>query len=166
MSDFQFFLIQEEAMAFGLAVADYNIDTGTYGKIIKVDVATYLPHLINLVQGESGSNIKSSSITTPVTLPVLQDYLEDSDCPNIAYNLGSEILTIFFKNDVYDTRFSFGGKRKSQKLVNDSDLLDVKNERLPLLSLYARDFAYLALKKRSDEDILEQIEELEFDIRV
>lgn len=162
---FDFFLIQEEEMAFGLAVADYDIQTGTYGKTIKVNISTYIPRTVNYLQGEDDSGIKSDPVESEVSLAVLQSYLEDSECPDLAFNYANETLTIFFKNDEYDTRFAFGGTRKPQSVSSSEDLLDIPDEHLDLVSVYARKIAWLLKKRMVDRDIQNKINDLEFAIR-
>jgi len=153
-------------MAFGLDVSDYSASqqTGTYGKTIKVDISSYLTYSIDFVQASDGTNT-GKPVKTGVDLSILQGYLEDVNCPDLAFNYGSEILTIFFKTGTLQARFAFGGKRKVQKLTADTDLLDVPNQRLELVGLFAKEYAWLDSKNKVDEDIKESIQEKELAFR-
>ena len=133
---FTFFLIQEEDMAFGLAVSDYTAQNGTYGSIIKVNISTELPYAINWVCGENAGEVKSDSVDTGVSLETLYSYLESATCPDIAWSFNGVFLSIFFKTGEYDTRFAFEEYRHSKALSNTTDYIDIPEDLLPLFRLY------------------------------
>ena len=133
---FTFFLIQEEDMAFGLAVSDYAAQQGSYGTIIKVNISAELPYAINWVRGESVGEVKSDPVSTGVSLQTLYSYLESSTCPDIAWSFNGVTLSIFFKTGEYDTRFAFEEYRHSKLLSAVTDYIDVPEDLLPLFRLY------------------------------
>ena len=164
---FTFFLIQEEDMAFGLAVSDYNIYPGTYGSIIKVDISEWQPKSVDFVQPEKSDGTHIDSVSVNSSLKTLHDYLEDESCPDLAWNYSAEILTIFIKayeGDDEFTRFNVVGNRRAQKATVGSTLIDAPDERLALIAAYAKNKAWLLKKNRRDPDLVEKIEELEYDL--
>ena len=154
-------------MAFGLAVSDYNIQTGTYGNIIRVDISSYLPKSIDFVQLESSGGVKGDPVSSASTVEQLHSYLSDADCPDLAWNYSPEILTIFLKTYSGDdefTRFNFAGNRKAQKTSVDTTNLDAPDERLELIASYAKNKAWLLKKNRTDPDLVEKTEQLEYEL--
>ena len=155
-------------MSFGLLVSDYTIQTGTYGKTIKIDISDYLPYSIDLVQGESSTNVKSAVVTGGVELSVLQGYIEDSSCPDIAYSYNADTLTIFFKNDTYDTRFAFAGLRSPQKMALTTDYWDGNEDDMTLLESYILEQIYsekgLTIPYRTRKDIKDREVELKNEV--
>ena len=133
---FQFFLVQEETVAFGLAVSDYNLDTGTYGNMIKLNIKDNLPYNVLWVQGENSSGARSEVFDTEVSLATLMGYMESSSCPDIAWSLNGQELSIFFKTDQYDTRFAYEEQRHPKALVNTTDTIDIPEDLIPLYRLY------------------------------
>lgn len=132
-------------MDFGLAVSDYNIEQGGYGKLLKLDISEYLPKKMIGAIGEDASKNKSTFITTENTLGELVGFLDDVNCPDIAYSLVGKTLYIFLKNDEYDTRFSFELKRNFKKMTLESSKLDIPPDMYQM-------FKYLVLKLANQAD--------------
>lgn len=159
----------EEEVDYGLAISDYNIQQGTYGFTMKVDVSENLPFDVKWVQAENAGGVRTAVSKSPTTdLETLLDYLETESCPVIAWYYADQTLHIFFSN--YDgddelVRFAFGGNRKAQKVSADSEYIDVPPERMELVQLYAKNLAYYAKKRKYDEDLMQRIEEIEHEIR-
>lgn len=154
-------------MAFGLAVSDYNIYPGTYGSIIKVDISEWLPKGVDFVQPEKSDGTHIDAVAVNSALSVLHNYLEDEACPDLAWNYSAEVLTIFFKNYTGDdefTRFNVVGDRKAQKASVGTTLIDAPDERLALIAAYAKNKAWLLKKNRRDPDLVEKIEDLEYEL--
>lgn len=67
-------------------------------------------------------------------IEVIHDYINDSDCPDIAWNLSSDILTIFLKTSVYayviTTTFTIYGYRNPTPIKTLDSLIDIKDKDL------------------------------------
>ena len=94
----------ENEMEFGSLISNYNIQVGSYGSTIKVDITEYLPDEITSVQSENIGGSKSEPITVNSSYELLQNYIETENCPQIAWNYSSNILTIFFANNSGDDK--------------------------------------------------------------
>ena len=125
-------------MEFGSLISNYNIQVGSYGSTIKVDITEYLPDEITSVQAENIGGSKSEPITVNSSYEILQNYMETENCPQIAWNYSSNILTIFFANNSGDdewSRFVFAGYHFPQ-IFDSSNLLDMNPNDLELLKCY------------------------------
>ena len=124
-------------MDYGFAVNNYNLYTGSYGDIIKVDIKNNYPFQVLWVQGENDSGAKSIAIEGPgVSLSALTNYMEDEECPDLAWSFNGTELSIFFKHDVYDVRFGYEIKRDAKPVTLLTDYIDVAEDLMPLFELY------------------------------
>lgn len=125
-------------MDYGLVISDYDIQLGSYGTSIKIDITDYLPDEIISVQAENLDGIKSLPVTINSSYETLQSYMENENRPEVAWNYSSNILTIFFANNSGGdewTRFAFAGYHFPQ-VFNSSNLLDMNPNDLELLKCY------------------------------
>ena len=144
-------------MSFGLAVSDYSATTitGACGKIVKLDISSYLPKEVLSVQGEDAATIKCDAEETPTAdLETLMNYLEDTACPDIAFYHAGETLWIFFKDGEYDTRFSFIEKRDAIRMAEETDELDVPRDLVPLFKNFVIKLSGEGYTRKIDFEIL------------
>ena len=123
-----------------------QVQTGTYGYLVKLDTTNILAYDINFIQAfgviaSASGNPTSGSVTTET----LASYLELSSCPDLAFNYTHGMLTMFFKTSTWpyttDTEITLFGKRNAIKLTNENDNADFPDELIELFSAYAIKFA-------------------------
>ena len=73
---------------------------GTYGYTIQVDLTYLYASSIDIIQLDN-NGVSSLPITQKTALVSLQGYINDIACPNIAYSVDSDILTLFVKTSAY-----------------------------------------------------------------
>lgn len=147
-------------MDYGFLITDYDTLFGSYGIITKLNVSDYLVDEILSVQAEKLDLSKSEVVTNNTSYESLCAYQDDENCPSIAWNYSSGILSVFFSNNTY-ARFSYSGYRFPQKMTltttldaNESDLELIKC--YTLKDLYADNNMMLPYNIRETIDILEQ----------
>lgn len=85
-------------MPFGNKVTDYTqAALGNYGYTLKIDVTSLLMHKINAVQAQKDPNDTFAPVVSEVTIDVLQSYLNEVNCPRLAFNYSDGQATMFFK---------------------------------------------------------------------
>lgn len=152
-------------MAFGIKVTEFpQIAVGDYGYTIKINLTTYNFYKVNSVQAQAAAGDTMSPVTAESTIEVVQGYVSDADCPDLAFNYGGS-LTIFFKTTAFpyvdNTRFAAFGLRNATLPTGDSSALDVPDKDLRLLLNYALLNAYSVKKGSTPRDILAIIEQEE-----
>lgn len=138
-------------MAFGSIVTNLTQNAiGSYGYIVKINTADLLAETIESVQAQDDPATTPEPVTGQVSIATLYSYLDDSGCPDLAYNYSDGECSIFFKTTEFaysaTTRFALFGRRKAQNCTSDADLLDLPDRDLNLLAAYCMQLAY-ALKK-------------------
>jgi hypothetical protein len=150
-------------MAFGNAVTEFSqVAVGAYGYTIRVDASTLRPHKIANIQIQASPTSTSAPVTNEVSANVLSGYLENSDCPDVAFNFsGSEVL-IFLKTAIYPyistTRLAFGGLRNAQETTADTDYIDVPARDIDYLCALCMARAYKLQQRNMPQAIREDIE--------
>ena len=103
-------------MSFGNKVTDFvQSAIGLYGYTLKIDVTALLIYQVNSVQAQKNANDTYPPVLSEVSSEVIQGYLNDVNCPRLAFNFGDGQCTIFFKGDgsnipiwVADTSYAVG----------------------------------------------------------
>lgn len=161
-----FLLLTEEEMDFGFAISNYDIHIGTFGFIIKIDVTENLPYDIKWVQAENSSGIKTPVNNSPVSLESLLGYIDDANCPDLAWHYSSKELHIFFANydgDQEFLRFGYGGYREPQYMTS-ADTADCRPSDIELAKMYVIEMVHRDNGIMVPYKIRQRIEELEQEI--
>lgn len=150
-------------MSYGNSVTELTQKAvGQYGYIIKIDTTGLLAYKIEMVQAQILPINTPAVISSPVSNAVLYNYLNDPNCPNLAFNYSNNQCSIFFKIDAFPytstTRYALFGKRISQNCLTDADYLDCPNKHLNLLTYYCLSLGYTTVKKGVPTYIKEAIE--------
>jgi len=160
-------------MAFGNSIIDVSqASVGTYGYTIKVDCTGLYAYTITFVQAQDDSGatpILSAPSGDSVSLKTLQEYQEDSSCPDIAFNWSQGLCTIFFKTTVYpysaDYRFALFGYRNSLKFYSSNDRADFPDGDMELFIAYVIKHAALVSNKPIPHDVNRIIQKREYEIQ-
>jgi hypothetical protein len=149
-------------MAFGSSVSYLTQNAvGSYGYIVKINTAELLAERIEAVQAQDSSSDTPEPVEGNTSISALYAYLNDSACPDLAYNYSDGECSIFFKTSVFPyeatTRYALFGKRKAQNCTSDSDLLDCPDRDLNLLIAYCLDVAYQLKKNGTPKWIYDKI---------
>ena len=157
-------------MAFGNAVTDVSqTSIGTYGYTVRIDTTTILAYRIKFVQAqdESGTELGTPSDDS-VILKTLQTYLEQSSCPDIAFNYAHGVCTVFFKTTVWpyadNTRFALFGQRNALAMIETDDKADFPDSEMELFIAYAIREASILNNKPVPSDISRTIMRREYEI--
>ena len=134
-------------MAFGTSVSALSQSAiGLYGYIIKINTANLLAQTITSVQAQASPTTTPEPVSGATTYAALYAYLDEANCPDLAYSYADGECSIFFKTSIFayaaETRVALFGKRKAQNCDDDSDLLDVPDKDLNLLVAYCLKLAY------------------------
>lgn len=153
---------------FGHSVTTYGqYSAGIYGYIIAIDLSKLYIKSISGIQPavDSGGLYNYNVETNETSLVDLQDYINDVDCPMIAYAIASDIIYIFFRNTELpyssSTLFTIYGIRYPKPVTSLSQNLDIRENETELLFNYALKQASLYNNKRLDPDIELNIKYLE-----
>jgi hypothetical protein len=123
---------------------------GTYGYILKIDTSVLLAESISSVVAQASAIETPAPVSGSTIIATLYSYLEDVNCPDLAYNASNSECSIFFKTSEFpfvdDTRYALFGKRKSQNCSNDNDYLDCPDRDLHLLIAYCLELSYAISK--------------------
>lgn len=85
-------------MAFGSKVTDFAQSVaGYYGYIIKMDVTSLLMHKVNAVQAQKDPDDTFAPVIGEVKIETLGSYLNEVNCPRLAFNYSDGQVTVFFK---------------------------------------------------------------------
>lgn len=146
---------------FGNSVTEKDKFTdGTYGYTVAVDLTPWNARTISSVLASDDGTV-SDPIVGSTDLTVLLKYVNQSDCPDLAYNVGSDILTIFFKASVYPyqstTKYLATGYRSALPVASLSDFPDIKNSNLELFCLLSVQKAATILNKKIPQNIQDRI---------
>lgn len=157
-------------MAYGSSVTNVTQNAiGLYGYIIKINTAELLAQTIDSVQAQVSPSSTPETVSGSVSIAALYNYLDSTECPDLAYNYSDGECSIFFKTTVFDytaaTRFALFGKRKAQNCTSDADLLDCPDKDLNLLAAYCLQTAYGLKKGGVPKWIYETIKNGEAEIR-
>lgn len=89
-------------MDFGNPITEGElIDEGTYGQIISFDLSPqYLDTILQLQLQKTGG-MMSDVITTPSTWEDMCGYLEDENCPDIAYCQNGSVVSVLLNKTEY-----------------------------------------------------------------
>ena len=150
----------------GNAVTEFSkLVEGTTGYVIKVNTAALLFEKVNSVQAQAESADTPEPVTAETTLNIIQGYLNDTGCPDLAFNHDRSTITIFFKTSAFPyistTRFALFGLRKAQATTAGTDYIDCPEKDIELAQHYALDIAYKLKKTIAPDTILDRISELE-----
>lgn len=109
---------------------------GTEGYIIKRKVSDLNATSISFIQINTDT-ASSDPITSETAITTLHSYINDASCPDVAYSLNGDTLTIFLKDTVYPysatTKFAIYGKRNA---IANSGYVDVPSNLLELFINY------------------------------
>ena len=146
---------------FGNAVTDFAQQAvGTYGYTIKM--GNLNAYLISAVQAQPSAASTPDPITAENTIEEIQAYLNDSACPDLAFNFDGGQLTVFFKTSVFaytsDSRIAVFGIRNSQPPSTDTDLLDIIDDDINLLMGYPLRSAFLSYKNTKSKYVEDLVE--------
>ena len=112
---------------------------GTYGYTIQVDLTYLYASSIDIIQLDN-NGVSSLPITQKTALVSLQGYINDIACPNIAYSVDSDILTLFVKTSAYPytdtTKFVIYGKRLAITIGSLNDNVDISDKDMELFLNY------------------------------
>lgn len=149
--------------ALGLNVTTYDRVDGTYGYIIHVNTLSLLiDEMLSLLVL---NGIVINSIDTATEVHALISYLEDEDCPNVAYALSGDQLIIFLKSSVFPyaatTRISPKFNRLLFRIVDDVSRMDFNDRFIGLFKLYALESAYLSKVGKVPYNVRKQTEDEE-----
>lgn len=127
---------------FGNKVTDFSIaSSGSYGYTTKVNLSSLLFYSVTEVQAQNSADSTPVPVSGEVSREAIQRYLNDVNCPDLAFNYAGGEAIIFFKKDVYpyeDTiRFAAFGLRNPQKMTSDSDVIDCPDKYIGLVKTYA-----------------------------
>lgn len=85
-------------MAFGTLITDISQSArGLFGYLLKINTANLAAYSIDAVQAQVGAYDVPIPATQEVSKNVLQSYLNDENCPLLAFNYGNGELNIFCK---------------------------------------------------------------------
>lgn len=153
---------------FGHAVTTYGqFNAGNYGYIVAVDLSKIYAKEITSVQiiDTAEAHLSSDPITDIYSIEELQNFINDENCPDIAFAISSDIFYLFLKTTLYPyantTRFTLYGKRHSKPITALTDNLDIRESELELFVNYAMEKAALITNKRLDPLISRNIQILE-----
>jgi len=91
------------ASVFGTPVTDYTqYAKGQFGYIIKVNLTAHLFSEIDKVQAQVPEFNTPAPVSGEVDIQTLYSYMNDIDCPDLAFNWNNGICSIFFKADGSD----------------------------------------------------------------
>jgi hypothetical protein len=157
-------------MAFGSTVANLVQNAiGSAGYIVKINTADLLAEKIEAVQAQAGPSSTPEPVEGSTSIAGLYEYLNDSDCPDLAYNYSDGECSIFFKTTVFaysaTTRYALFGKRKAQNCTSDADLLDIPDRDINLLAAYCLGTAYALKKGGTPKFVKDTIKNAEQEIR-
>jgi hypothetical protein len=156
-------------MDFGNSVNNFlQVAIGTHGYTIKIDVTGLLFYKVTKVQAQVAPADTQEPVTAESTLSKIQAYLNDSACPDLAFNFGANICIIFFKTSVFayadTTMFALFGLRNAQRTTSDNDLLDFPIENMKYVMNLALKIAYELKKGSATKQITDAIAEEELRI--
>jgi hypothetical protein len=158
-------------MAFGNIVTDMDqASIGTYGYTVRINTVGIYAYDINFVQAQddSASEKLSAPATASVTLQTLQEYQEDSSCPDIAFNYSHGLCTIFLKTATYpytaNTRVGLFGQRDSLKFYSNTDRADFPDGEMELFTAYVIKHAALITNKPIPHDVGRIIQRREYEL--
>lgn len=90
-------------MAFGSKVTDFpQSAVGLFGYTLKIDLTSLLFHSVTEVQAQVGPANTPEPFLTEEKLPAVQSYLNNPNCPRLAFNYSDGNVTLFFKEDGSD----------------------------------------------------------------
>lgn len=151
-------------MAFGNAVTDFSQQAiGSYGYTIKVPLepSGLNANVVYAVQGQVGASDTPQVVLTKVLQSTIEDYLNSSSCPDLAFATDGTNVIVFFKTTVFayvsDTRIAFLGLRNAQPTASDNDKLDIIDDDIGLLRVYAIQEMYLLKQNFVPQNILDTI---------
>jgi hypothetical protein len=155
---------------FGTSVIGITqMAVGTYGYVIRIDTTALRSYDITGVQAQSSAIFTPAPTMTEVSLDILMSYLEDSECPDLAYHYGYGEVYIFFKTTVFayatDTRFALIGKRNPIKLTSLDDNLDIADKDLDLFVAYVLKYAAILSRQAVPFEIEKTIKQKEQEIK-
>ena len=138
-------------MAFGNPVTDFDQQAiGDYGYIVKIDAVSLLALEVDAVQAQASASSTPSPVTAETTRNAIEGYLNDSACPDLAFNFSGSDVLVFFKTSVFayasDTRIALFGKRFAQNVSDDATKMDILDDDIALLLAYMMQLAALSLK--------------------
>jgi hypothetical protein len=90
-------------MAFGSRVTDFPQSAiGLFGYTLKIDLTSLLFHKVTEVQAQIGPSNTPEPFYTEEKLATVQSYLNNPNCPRLAFNYSDGNVTIFCKEDGTD----------------------------------------------------------------
>ena len=150
---------------FGNRVTDFPQHTsGLYGYTIIMDTTNLHLNMPYSIQPDA-NGVSGDPVAGETALNTLQEYINDEDCPDLAWNLSSDILTIFFKTEIYEylstTRFVLYGYRNNTPITSLQSSIDIKDRDLEWFMMLAIKKAALMQGKKVPEKIQLELTRLE-----
>ena len=90
---------------FGSSVTQLTRSIGTAGYIVKINTADLLVEKIESVQAQAGPSSTPEPVSGSIGIDALYGYLNDSECPDLAYSYGDGECSIFFNATVFPPVF-------------------------------------------------------------
>ena len=141
---------------------------GMYGYTVAIDLtALNARSIVSVAASDAG--LAFDPVVTPIDLITLQGYINDPDCPDLAYSLGSDILTILFNHSTLPyastTQYTVTGYRSALPIASVTDNLDIKNRYLELFVLLSIQKAAVLLNRTLPAELKQRILELKAQIK-
>jgi len=147
-----------------------KVTEGTYGYTLRLDTNNIKAYSIEFIQAYAVIAAASSAPSEgSVSLKTLNSYLEDENCPDLAFNYTYGICTIFLKTSAYpytsDSKITLFGKRNGLKMNYMIEKADFPDEYIELFSAYVIKIASLLRGKPIPADVSRIIMREEYAIK-
>ena len=136
---------------------------GSYGYIIQRDLTFLCLQSLDFVTVDN-NGVSSNPLLDQIPIATLHRYINDISCPDFAYSVDSDILTMFFKTSAYPysgtTTYLLFGKRFALTINSLEDYVDVPDDKMELFVNLCQKGACDILGIRTPNAILDNIKRL------
>lgn len=152
-------------MAFGSKITDLEqAGVGTNGYLVRINTTPILAEDVKMVQVQASPTELPTPYDTEMSASALKALPESTDTvPDVAFNYSQTECLVFLKSSVFPyvdaTRIALDGYRTIQAAVNVTDLIDVANKDIPLLTSLALRNMYRNRGSSIPQSIQESIEQ-------
>ena len=141
---------------FGNAITDFDPKFGEYGYIIELDTTRSLVNSMKSIFAQYHTDPiteleRLEHVTDQIDKTTLLSYLDDENCPPLAFNYSPGLLTIFIDGTIFPfgpiTRLVLVYNRDAERCNADTDRIDCPDEKIEELKNYALEMAQQLLNK-------------------